>query len=65
MASGAGQAVYKLRCLHERINAGMRRQGLTRFTVRGKAKARIILLWHALAHNLMRAVSLRRAAPAA
>jgi hypothetical protein len=30
--------------------------------VRGKAKARIILLWHALAHNLMRRLSLQRAA---
>jgi len=65
MASDAGQAVYKLRCLHERINAGVRRQGLTHFTVRGKAKARIVLLWHALAHNLMRGCSLRRAASAA
>jgi transposase len=65
MASEAGQAVYKLRCLHERINAGLRRQGLTRVTVRGKAKARIILLWHALAHNLMRHLNLRHTAPAA
>jgi transposase len=62
MASEVGQATYKLRCLHERINAGLRRQGLTRFTVRGKTKARIVLLWHALAHNLMRRLSLRRAA---
>ncbi len=65
MASSAGQAVYKLRGLHERINADLRRRGLTRFTVRGKAKARIILLWHALAHNLMRSLSLRRTALAA
>jgi len=65
MASAPGQAIYKLRCLHERINADLRRRGLTRFTVRGKAKARIILLWHALAHNLMRRSSLRTAAPAA
>jgi len=65
MASAAGQAVYKLRGLHERINADLRWRGLTRLTVRGKAKVRIILLWHALAHNLMRGLSLRRAALAA
>jgi len=65
MASAAGQAVYKRRSLHERINADLRHRGLTRLTVRGKAKTRIILLWHALAHNLMRGFSLRRAAPAA
>jgi transposase len=65
MASPAGQARYKLRSLHERINADLRRQGLTRLTVRGKAKARLVLLWHALAHNLMRSLSLRCAAPAA
>jgi transposase len=65
MASDAGQAVYKLRGLHERINADLRRRGMTRLTVRGKAKARIILLWHALAHNLARSLALRRAAAAA
>ncbi len=65
MASPAGQLVYRLRSRHERINADLRRRGLTRLTVRGKAKARIILLWHALAHNLMRGLSLRRAALAA
>ena len=65
MASAAGQAVYKRRSLRERINADLRHRGLTRLTVRGKAKTRIILLWHALAHNLMRGFSLRRAALAA
>jgi transposase len=65
MASAAGQACYKLRSLHECINAGLRQQGLIRFTVRGKAKVRNVLLWHALAHNLRRGLSLRRAALAA
>jgi transposase len=65
MASPAGQALYKLRSLHERINADLRRRGLIRLTVRGKAKARTVLLWHALAHNLMRGLSLQRAALAA
>lgn len=65
MASAAGQAIYKLRSLHERINAELRSRGLRQLTVRGKAKVRTILLWHALAHNLMRALGLRRAAMAA
>jgi hypothetical protein len=65
MASAAGQACYKLRSLHERINADLRRRGLTRLTVRGKAKVCNVLLWHALEHNLMRSLSLRRAALAA
>lgn len=65
MASAAGQARYKLRSLHERINAGVREQGLIRFTVRGKAKVRNVLLWHTLAHNFRRSLSLRRAALAA
>jgi hypothetical protein len=65
MASPAGQATDQLRSRHERINADLRRRGLTRFSVRGKAKARIVLLWHALAHNLMRSLSLRHALPAA
>jgi Transposase DDE domain/Transposase domain (DUF772) len=64
MASAAGQACYRLRSLHERINADLRRRGLARLTVRGKAKAQNILLWHALAHNLTRGLSLRRAAAA-
>jgi hypothetical protein len=65
MATPGGQAVYKLRSLHERINADLRRRGLTRLTVRGTAKVRIVLLWHALAHNLARGVALRRLATAA
>jgi transposase len=59
MASDAGKETYRRRSLHERINAELRWRGLRQLTVRGKAKARIILLWHALAHNLMRALSLR------
>jgi hypothetical protein len=61
MAGAAGQACYQLRSLHERINADLRRRGVTRLTVRGRAKTRNVLLWHALAHNLMRSLSLRRA----
>src|SRR5947209_5432206 len=41
---------------------GARRMGLTRLMVRGKAKARAVLLWFALAHNMLRTFALRRAA---
>ncbi len=39
--------------------------GAHRLSVRGKAKARAVLLWFALAHNMLRALALRRAAMAA
>jgi len=55
MASEWGQALYKWRAASvECANAQLRRRGLTQFNVRGKAKAKAVLLWHALAHNLMR-----------
>ena len=38
----------------ECVNAQVRRRGLLQFNVRGKVKAKAVLLWHALAHNLMR-----------
>jgi transposase len=59
MASEAGKALYKLRAATvECANAQLRRRKLDRFNVRGLAKARAVLLWHALAHNLMRMRSL-------
>lgn len=42
----------------ECANAQLRRRGLHRFNVCGTVKARAVLLWHALAHNLMRMRSL-------
>jgi transposase len=55
MASDWGQALYKWRAASvECANAQLRRRGLTQFNVRGKVKAKAVLLWHALAHNLMR-----------
>lgn len=62
MASAAGQAIYRLRSIHECINARLRQRRLYQVTVRGAAKVRTILLWHALAHNLMRVSALRRQA---
>ena len=64
MASVAGQATYKIRSIHECINAHLRHRRLHQLTVRGTAKVNAIFLWHALAHNLVRAGALRRAAPA-
>ena len=39
-------------------NAHLRNRGLQRFNVRGLIKARAVLLWHALAHNLKRMMAL-------
>lgn len=59
MASDAARALYKQRAATiECTNAQIRRRGLYRFLVRGRLKARGVLLWHALAHNLMRMRSL-------
>lgn len=59
MASPEGQALYKQRgATVECANAQLRRRGLHQFNVRGLAKTRAVLLWHALAHNLMRMASL-------
>lgn len=65
MVSEPGKALYKERSKAECANAWARRMGLTRLLVRGKNKARAVLLWFALAHNMLRAFGLRRAAAAA
>jgi transposase len=59
MASDFAKALYIQRgATVECANAQLRRRGLHRFNVRGIVKARAVLLWHALAHNLMRMQSL-------
>jgi hypothetical protein len=63
MASPAGQALYRTRARAECVNAWGRRMGLGRLLVRGPHKARAVLLWFALAHNMLRAFALRRPAP--
>lgn len=45
----------------ECVNAQKRNRGLLRFGVRGRLKARCVSLLHALTHNAMRGVALRRA----
>jgi transposase len=61
MASDAGQAVYRMRKLIERINAERKNHGFGFLPVRGLAKAKAIAFMHALAHNLMAAHRLRAA----
>jgi transposase len=65
MAGAAGTAIYKERCKAECPHAWARRMGLDRLLVRGKQKARTVLLWFAIAHNMLRGFALRRAATAA
>jgi transposase len=62
MSSEDGKAVYRHRAKAECVNADLRNRGIQRLLLRGREKVRAVLLWFALAHNLMRAVALRGAA---
>lgn len=63
MGTDEAKAVYRERAATaECVNAIARNRGLQAFPVRGRTKARSVLLWFALAHNLMRTISLRAAA---
>lgn len=63
MGTKRAKEIYKHRAAtSECVNAIARNRGLRQFLVRGLARVKAILLWFALAHNLMRAVALRRAA---
>jgi transposase len=64
MGSDGGKQIYRKRAEHECVNARGRRMGLQQITVRGKQKARTVLLWFALAHNMLRSFALRAAAQA-
>jgi transposase len=60
MATDEAKAIYRQRAsTAECVNALARNRGLQRFLVRGLRKAKAVVLWYALAHNLMRAVVLR------
>ena len=65
MQSEAGKATYRKRSIHECINARFRECGLVQLTVRGRAKALVVLTWHALVNNIFQGERLRRAAAAA
>jgi transposase len=65
MAEAATRVLYKLRGASvECANAQFRRRGFIHIPVRGLDKARCIVSWHALAHNLMRMASLGFLRPA-
>jgi len=65
MATAEAQAIYRERAATiECVNALARNRGLHQVAVRGLRKVRAVLLWFALAHNLMRTVALRQAVPA-
>ena len=55
MGSDAGKEVYKLRAsTSETVNADLRcRRGLRELTVRGAKKVTCVVLWSALAYNVM------------
>jgi transposase len=62
MKSETGKTIYRKRSIHECINARFRQWGLRQLTVRGQAKAAIVLTWYALANNLLQGERLRQAA---
>jgi len=65
MVTAAAKTKYKDRAATvEWANALLRQRGLQRLQVRGLAKARAVLLWFVLAHNLMQSVALRQQQPA-
>jgi hypothetical protein len=59
MGTVEAKAIYRQRSQHECVNAIARNRGLQQFRVRGLAKAKAVVLWYVLAHNLIRAATLR------
>jgi transposase len=60
MATDEAKAIYRQRAATaEYVNAMARNRGLQQFRVRGLRKVKAVVLWYALAHNLMRGVALR------
>lgn len=63
MGSEAAKKIYKQRAATaECVNAIARGRGLTQFLVRGVNKVKAVVLWYALAHNLMRTAALTQQA---
>jgi transposase len=61
MARPEAKEIYKQRAATaECVNAIARNRGLHRFLVNGLARVQAVVLWYALAHNLMRGYWLRR-----
>src|SRR3989304_6288077 len=65
MATAAARALLRQRPgAAEWVNAQVSNRGLIRVRVRGLAKVRAVVLWHALAINLLHGHALRAAATA-
>ena len=63
MGTEAAKEIYKQRAATaECVNAIARGRGLSQFLVRGVQKVKAVALWYALAHNLMRVVTLTQRA---
>jgi transposase len=63
MGTEAAKEIYKQRAATaECVNAIARGRGLTQFLVRGLNRVKAVALWYALAHNLMRTVTLAQPA---
>jgi transposase len=61
MATPEAQEIYKERAATaEWTNAMARNRGMQQFLVRGLEKVKAVVLWFALAHNLVQSASLRR-----
>jgi hypothetical protein len=59
MATAEAKEIYKERAATaECVNAIARNRGLRQFLVRGARKAKAVVLWFALAHNMMRGAEL-------
>lgn len=61
MDTAQGQSIYRRRKRIELVNAQMKNRGFERLNLRGLLKAKIVALWHALAHNILVAHRLRLA----
>jgi transposase len=62
MGTDEAKDIYKERAATaECVNAIARNRGLQQFNVRGLVKAKAVILWYVIAHNLMRTAALRAA----
>ena len=60
MGTAAGREIYRHRAATiECVNAQARNRGLLRFLVRGVAKVKAVVLWFAVAHNVVCGARLR------
>ena len=64
MASPEGQAIYRERSICECIHARWRNWNLIRLNVRGIVKVKAVMLWYALANNILQGHRVARAAAA-